>query len=228
MINKTMKMRLLFSALSKFLCGMALVFLLVFLPVGTFRYINGWLFAAVLFIPMLLAGIILFVRSPGLLEKRMRTRESQGIQKTVVLLSGIMFVSGFVLSGICVRVDFFVLPFTVSLIFAFVFLLGYTLYAAVLMQNEYLSRTVEVMEGQKVVDSGLYGIVRHPMYLSTVIMFMSIPLILGSLIGFFVFMVYPFVIGTRIKNEEELLKRELDGYTDYIKKVRYRLIPFIW
>lgn len=223
-----MKVRLLAEALAKFLLGIALVALLVFLPAGSFEFFGGWLFMGVLFVPMLIVGIVMMVKNPDLLRKRLDAKEKQKEQSLIVKLSGLMFLAGFVIAGLGHRFGWYTLPETVSLIASAVFLLSYVLYAEVLRENTYLSRTVEVQEGQKVIDTGLYGIIRHPMYTATVIMFMSVPLILGSVYSFVIFLFYPVLIAGRIKNEERLLERELSGYTEYKKKVRYRLIPFIW
>ncbi|MBR3817118.1 MAG: isoprenylcysteine carboxylmethyltransferase family protein [Clostridia bacterium] len=223
-----MKVRLLAEALVKFLLGIALVALLVFLPAGSFSFSGGWLFMGVLFIPMLIVGIVMMAKNPDLLRKRLDAKEKQREQSLIVKLSGLMFLAGFVIAGLGHRFGWYTLPETVSLIASAVFLLSYVLYAEVLRENTYLSRTVEVQEGQKVIDTGLYGIIRHPMYTATVIMFMSVPLILGSVYSFVIFLFYPVLIAGRIKNEERLLERELSGYTEYKKKVRYRLIPFIW
>lgn len=223
-----MKVRLLAEALAKFLLGIALVALLVFLPAGSFSFSGGWLFMGVLFMPMLIVGIVMMAKNPDLLRKRLDAKEKQKEQSLIVKLSGLMFLAGFVIAGLGHRFGWYTLPETVSLIASAVFLLSYVLYAEVLRENTYLSRTVEVQEGQKVIDTGLYGIIRHPMYTATVIMFMSVPLILGSVYSFVIFLFYPVLIAGRIKNEERLLERELSGYTEYKKKVRYRLIPFIW
>ena len=182
----------------------------------------------VLFIPMLLVGIVMMLKNPALLRKRLEAKEKQKEQSLIVKLSGLMFLGGFVVAGLGRRFGWYSLPKTASVIAAAVFLLSYLLYAEVMRENTYLSRTVEVQENQKVIDKGLYGIVRHPMYSATVIMFLSIPLILGSLYSFIIFLCYPFLIAGRIKNEEKLLEKELEGYSEYKNKVRYRLIPFIW
>lgn len=223
-----MKVKLLVSAVLKFLLGLILVSALVFLPVMTLDYINGWIFIGILFVPMFVVGICMLVKKPDLLKRRITLRERQKEQKLVVTLSGMMFVFGFILSGICQRYGILRIPLWLSIVFAAVFLFGYILYGVVLCQNEYLSRNIEVFDGQKVVDKGLYAVVRHPMYLSTVIMFLSIPAILGSLLPLVVFMFYPFIIVYRIKNEERFLESELLGYTEYKKKVKFRMIPFIW
>ncbi|MBQ9899381.1 MAG: isoprenylcysteine carboxylmethyltransferase family protein [Ruminococcus sp.] len=219
---------LIVRALSKFIAGLLLIMLLIFLPAGTLAFAGGWLFIGLLFVPMLIVGAVLLVKDPALLEKRLNAKEKASEQRAVVAVSGAMFIAGFVIAGLNFRFGWLELPAAVVAAAAAVFLLGYVMYADVLRENAYLSRTIEVQEGQRVVDTGLYGIVRHPMYAATVLMFLSVPLILGSLISLVIFMVYPFIIAARIKNEEELLGRELAGYSEYKNKVRYRLIPFIW
>ena len=221
-------MKLLFQALIKFMLGIVMVGGLLFLPAGTFDYWNAWLFIGLLFVPMFIAGIVMLIKSPGLLRKRLNVNEKENEQKQVILLSGLMFFSAFIIAGLNYKYNWIILPDYVIIISSAVFILSYILYAEVLRENEYLSRTIEVQENQKVVDTGLYGIVRHPMYAITVVLFLSIPLILGSIISFGIFMIYPFIIAKRIKNEEEVLEKELVGYCEYKKKVRYRLIPFIW
>ncbi len=223
-----MNIKLFFSAIIKFALGIILVGLLVFLPAGTFAFAKGWLFMGALFIPMFLMGIIMMLKSPELLKRRLDGKEKQHRQNLVVKLSGLMFICGFVAAGLDFRFCFFPLSLGVSVFAVVLFLLSYILYAEVLRENVYLSRTVKVEEGQKVIDTGLYGIVRHPMYTATVIMFLSIPLILGSLVAFVIFLAYPFIIASRIRGEEKLLEKELDGYAEYIKKVKWRLVPFIW
>ena len=220
--------KLLISGIIKFLAGLVLVILLIFLPTGDLGYINGWILTAILFVPMLVAGIIMWLKKPELLSRRLNAKEKQDGQRTVIAVSAVMFISGFVISGLCVKYDFLVLPLWMSLIFTAVFIAGYILYGIVISQNEYLSRTIEVSDSQKVVDTGVYSVVRHPMYLATILMFMSMPLILGSVMGFLVFLAYPFIIAYRIKKEEEFLSENLSGYSDYIKKVKYRMIPKIW
>lgn len=223
-----MNLRLLLHACTKFLLGLLLVGLLVFLPAGTLRFWKGWLLMAVLFIPMFLAGLVLWRKAPELLEKRLRAKEQEGVQRLVILFSLLMFVGGFLVAGLDARFGWSKLPDWVSIAAAAVFLLFYGLYAEVLRENAYLSRTVEVQQGQKLVDTGLYGIVRHPMYFVTVFLFLSMPLILGSLWSLLLFLPYPFLLVQRIRNEETLLKAELDGYEDYTHRVRCRLIPFLW
>ena len=223
-MNKPLALR----ALTKLLIGFAAVMLLVFLPAGTLRYGNGWLFIALLFIPMTVIGAVLLVKDPALLEKRLGAKEEQSEQKQVVALSGAMFLLGFIAAGVCFRLPFLMVPKFVTTAAAVLFILGYAMYAEVLRENTYLSRTVEVQNDQKVIDSGLYGIVRHPMYSATIIMFLSMPLVLGSLVSFLIFLIYPAVIIKRIANEETVLEEGLDGYKEYKQKVRYRLIPFIY
>jgi protein-S-isoprenylcysteine O-methyltransferase Ste14 len=223
-----MKKGLMAEAVLKFGLGIILVTALVFLPAGTLRFPHGWLFMAVLFLPMLAAGIVLLMKRPQLLEQRLKQKEQQREQSLVVKLSALMFLAGFIMAGLDCRFGWSELPRWVNWLGAGLFLLSYLLYAEVMRENAYLSRTVEVQEGQKVVDTGLYGIVRHPMYAATVLMFCSMPLILGSLPAFEIFLLYPFLLVVRIRDEEELLVQELEGYRDYQKKVRYKMIPFIW
>lgn len=210
------------------LTGLLVIGLLLFLPAGTLHYPNGWLLIGVLFIPMLLMGAVMLIKAPALLQKRLQNKETQTAQKGVVALSGLMFLAGFVVAGLDFRFGWVVLPKAVSVIAAVVFLAGYALYAEVLRENAYLSRTVEVQEGQKVIDTGLYGVVRHPMYAATLLMFLSMPLVLGSVIALVIFLIYPAVIAVRIRNEEQVLREGLPGYADYQKRVKYRLVPFIW
>lgn len=207
---------------------MAAVGVLIFLPAGTLHYPNGWLLMGVLFVPMFLAGIIMMIKNPALLQKRLNAKERQSEQGLVIKLSGLMFVIGFILAGLSFRFGWVMLPEAVSWVGAALFLLSYLMYGEVLRENTYLSRTVEVQQGQRVIDTGLYGIVRHPMYSATVIMFLSMPLVLGSGLSFAVFLFYPLIIARRIVNEEALLEQELEGYSEYKKKVRYKIIPFVW
>ena len=223
-----MTVKLFFQAILKFVLGVALVGVLIFLPAGTLDYINGWLFMAILFVPMFVAGVIMMFVNPELLKKRLNAKEEQKEQDTVVKLSGLMFIAGFVVAGLGKRFGWYMLPMNAVIVFAAIFLVAYILYAEVLRENTYLSRTIEIQENQKVIDTGLYGIVRHPMYSVTLLLFLSMPLVLGSLYAFVIFLAYPFIIAKRIKNEENLLKKELAGYTEYTEKVKYRLIPFIW
>ncbi len=220
--------KLFFSAIVKFTAGVLLVGLLLFLPAGTFHYPNAWRLLGALFVPMFFAGIVMMLKNPGLLEKRLKAKETQREQSQVIRWSGLMFVSGFVLAALDFRFSWLTLSEAVSQGATAVFLLAYLLYAEVLGENTYLSRTIEVQENQKVIDTGLYGIVRHPMYSVTLLLFLSIPLILGSLISLTVFLCYPLLIVKRIYNEEQVLEAELNGYAEYKKKVPYRLIPFVW
>ena len=223
-----MDAKLLLQGLGKYVLGLLLTGLLIFLPAGSLRFWNGWLLMAVLFIPMLLVGLALFVKAPELLRRRLNAKEREREQKGVLAWSGLLFVGAFVIAGLGYRFGWFMLPRWACLIFAGVFLLGYALYAEVLRENEYLSRTVEVQAGQRVVESGLYGVVRHPMYLATLMLFLSMPLILGSVYAFALLLGYLPLIAARIRGEEALLERELKGYRAYKQKVRYRLIPGIW
>ena len=223
-----MTLKLFFSAIAKFLIGLAVVGLLIFLPAGTFAFPQGWLLIGILFVPMFCAGIVMMVKNPELLKKRLNAREKQGEQKTVLALSGLMFVAAFVVAGLNFRLGWFVLPMWVSFVAAGLFLAGYVLYAEVLRENVYLSRTVEVQENQKVIDTGLYGVVRHPMYMSTLVLFLSMPLVLGSLFSLAIMLGYIPIIALRIKNEEKVLEEGLEGYTEYKKKVRKKVIPFVW
>ena len=223
-----MDAKLLLQGLGKYVLGLLLTGLLIFLPAGSLRFWNGWLLMAVLFIPMLLVGLALFVKAPELLRRRLNAKEREREQKGVLAWSGLLFVGAFVIAGLGYRFGWFMLPRWACLIFAGVFLLGYALYAEVLRENEYLSRTVEVQAGQRVVESGLYGVVRHPMYLATLLLFLSMPLILGSVYAFALLLGYLPLIAARIRGEEALLERELKGYRAYEQKVRSRLIPGIW
>lgn len=212
----------------KFLSGAILIGLLIFLSAGTIAFWKGWLLMAILLIPMFLAGIVMMLKNPELLKKRLHVREQQTEQCLVVKLSGLMFVIGFLLAGLDFRFEWFPLPDWVSWGAAVLFLLSYLLYAEVLRENTYLSRTVEVQQGQKVIDTGVYGVVRHPMYSATLILFLSMPLVLGSAVSFVVFLVYPAIIAKRIRNEEKVLEEGLEGYVAYKKRVKYRVIPFVW
>lgn len=223
-----MSKELFFGAVVKFLAGMVIIGVLLFLPAGTLDYPNAWLLMAILFIPMIFAGIVMMIKNPGLLKKRLNVKEKQSEQQLVIKLSGLMFAAGFIIAGFDFRFRWIVLPEWLSWAASAVFLLSYLLYAEVLRENTYLSRTVEVQENQKVIDTGLYGIVRHPMYSVTLILFLSMPLVLGSVISFVVFLAYPAIIIKRIYNEEKVLEAGLEGYAEYKNKVRYRLIPFIW
>ena len=216
------------QAMVKVLGGILLVGLLLFLPAGSLHYRQAWLLMGVLFVPMLAAGFVMLFKSPELLRKRLSAKEEQGEQRTVVALSGLLFIAAFVLAGLNRRFGWLILPGAVSWAAALVFLLGYVLYAEVLRENVWLSRTVEVQEGQKIIDTGLYGLVRHPMYMSTLLLFLSMPLILGSLYSFLLMLLYVPIIAKRIRNEEQVLEQGLAGYTDYKRRVRYRIIPFVW
>ncbi len=226
--KKNTSSSLFLQAIVKFTLGVALVALLVFLPAGTLRFFNGWLLMGVLFIPMFLAGLVMIFKNPDLLRSRLDAKEKQKDQDLVVKLSGLMFLAGFVVAGLGYRFAWYILPKGVAIGGAVAFLIAYVLYAEVLRENTYLSRTIQVQKNQKVIDTGLYGIVRHPMYSVTLLLFLSMPIVLGSVYAFFVFLAYPFIIAKRIKAEEEFLEKELDGYIEYKRKVKYRLIPFIW
>lgn len=223
-----MDKKLFFQALTKFLFGLIILCILLFIPAGTLNYPYGWLFIALLFIPMLIVGIVLFIKSPDLLRRRLNAKEDEDEQKLVLLISGMMFLLAFALAGLNFRFGWFKLPAIAIMIASIIFLLAYIMYAEVLRENAYLSRTVEVSENQKVVDTGLYGLVRHPMYTSTIFLFLSMPLVLDSILSFIVMLIYPIIIIFRIKNEEKVLENELDGYKEYKEKVRYKLIPYIW
>lgn len=221
-------MKLFLRAIAKFITGLLLVGLLLFVPAGTVVFWQAWLLIGILFVPMFIAGLVMMKRSPELLQKRLNVREEQREQRVVILLSGIMFLAAFVVAGLNHRFSWFILPAWVSYVAAVVFLLAYALYAEVLRENVYLSRTIEVQENQKVIDTGLYGIVRHPMYLCTVILFLAMPLVLGSPISFVIMMVYLPIIAGRIRNEEQVLENGLEGYSDYKRRVRYKVIPYVW
>ena len=223
-----MSLKLFFGAITKFLLGIVLVGVLVFLPAGTLNYLYGWIFMAILFVPMFIAGIVMMIKNPDLLKSRLQAKEKQKEQSLIVKLSGLMFLAGFIVAGLGVRFNWFLLPKSVVIVASVVFLVAYLLYAEVLRENTYLSRTIEVQKNQKVIDTGLYGVVRHPMYSVTLLLFLSMPLVLGSLFSFIIFLVYPFIIANRIKHEEAFLEKELEGYKEYKNKVKYRLIPFIW
>jgi protein-S-isoprenylcysteine O-methyltransferase Ste14 len=223
-----MNKKLFFNAITKFLLGVFIVGVLIFLPAGTIKFLNGWILMAVLFIPMFAAGVVMLFKNPMLLKERLNAKEKQRDQNIVVKLSGLMFVLGFVVAGLNHRFSLYTLPKTVVIVSAALFLAAYLLYGEVLRENTYLSRTIKVEEDQRVIETGLYGIVRHPMYSATLILFLTMPLILGSVYAFAVFLIYPFIISKRITGEEALLEKELKGYKEYKKKVKYKLIPFIW
>ena len=221
-------MKLLVRAFSKFFIGLIFVMTLLFLPAGTFNYVNGWLFIGLLFIPILILGILLYFKSPRLLEKRLDSKENEKTQKAVLLFSAVMFVCGFVVAGLDHRFDWSNINTWIVIVASAILLLSYALYAEVMRENEYLSRKIEVQKDQKVIDTGLYSIVRHPMYAVTLWLFLSIPIVLGSLWSFVCFLAYVPLLVIRILNEEKVLRANLSGYADYMKRVRYRLIPFIW
>lgn len=221
-------MKLFLDAIVKFTLGLVLVGALIFLPAGSLYYPGGWLLVGLLFIPMFLAGLFMMFKAPDLLKKRLDVKEKQKAQKGVIGLSGLMFIGGFVVAGLDFRFGWSHIPNWVVIAAAVLFLAAYALYAEVLRENAYLSRTIKVEEGQKVVDTGLYGIVRHPMYMATLLLFGMIPLVLGSWYALIVFAVYPILMAVRIKDEEALLSKELPGYPEYMKKVKYRMIPFVW
>jgi protein-S-isoprenylcysteine O-methyltransferase Ste14 len=222
------KMKLMASAGIKLLMGLVLVGLLLFLPAGTMRFPGGWLFIAVLFMPMLIAGVVMALHSPELLKKRLNTKEKEAEQRSVVAMSGIMFVAAFVVAGLNFRYSWVVMPSWAVWCATVLFLFSYMMYAEVLRENAYLSRTIEVQEGQTVIDTGLYGIVRHPMYLATVLMFLAMPLVLGSMPSFVIMLAYIPLIAKRIRNEEQVLLEGLDGYAAYCTRVKYRILPFVW
>lgn len=221
-------MKLLLNALIKFFSGLIILSLLLFLPAGTWGFPGAWLFLALLFIPMIFLGLWLYLKAPELLQKRLKTDEKEKTQRGVVAVSGLAFLASFIAAGLDFRFGWTHVPRAVVIAAAVIQLASYGMYALVMKQNAYLSRTVEVQEGQKVVDTGLYGMVRHPMYTATVLMFLAMPLVLGSWIAFALMLTYPVVIVQRIKNEEQVLCAGLPGYREYREKVRYRLIPFIW
>jgi len=216
------------QAAGKFLSGILLTAVLLFVPAGTMDFWNAWLFMGLLFVPMLIAGVVLMMKNPGLLRKRLNAKEKESEQKTVILLGGLMFICGFVVAGLDYRFCWMVLPKWVVIAAGIVFLLSYVLFAEVLRENTYLSRTIEIQKEQKIIDTGLYGIVRHPMYAATIFLFLTMPLILGSLFSFFIFLLYPVIMVKRIKNEEKVLEEGLPGYSDYKKRVGYRILPFVW
>ncbi|MBE6728728.1 MAG: isoprenylcysteine carboxylmethyltransferase family protein [Ruminococcaceae bacterium] len=221
-------MKLIFNALFKFLIGLTLIFALLFIPAGTLKFFGGWLFIGLLFIPIFIFGIVLIIKSPDLLRKRLDVKEKENTQKGVVAISALIFLLGFICAGLDFRFCITKMPYWLTLVASVVFLLAYGLYAEVMRENAYLSRTIKVEENQKVITSGLYAIVRHPMYTATILLFSMIPLILGSFISLIPFLFYPVLIIVRIRNEEKVLTEQLFGYDEYTKKVKYRLIPFIW
>ena len=220
--------KLIFKGLVKLILGFLLIALLIFLSAGSIYYLQGWLFIGILFIPMFIAGVILIIKNPDLLKKRLNAKEEEKTQQLIIKLSALMFIVGFVLAGLSYRYNWTMLPLWVSIVFSVIFFVMYGFYIEVMRENTYLSRTIEVQEDQTVVDTGMYRIVRHPMYSVTLIMFLAITFILGSVVSIPIFLFYPFIIVKRIKNEEKVLEEGLKGYTDYKNKVRYRLVPFIW
>ena len=223
-----MNIKLFLQAIIKFLLGVLIIGILLFIPAGTIEYWNAWLFMGLLFIPMFIVGIILMIKNPDLLRKRLNAKESENEQKKVVAINGLMFAVGFICAGLNYRYKWINIPNIVIIISSIVFVIAYILYGEVLRENAYLSRTIEVQENQKVIDTGLYGIVRHPMYTTTIILFLSMPLMLGSMISFIIFLIYPIIIAKRIKNEEKVLEKNLKGYKEYKNKVKYKMIQFIW
>ncbi len=221
-------MKLLLNALCKFTVGLFLVGLLLFLPAGTLAYFGGWLFICLLFIPILILGIVLYLKAPELLQKRLNHKEKEKTQQGVISIAALLFLFGFIAAGFDHRFGWSDLPLPTVIVAAVTLLAGYAMYAEVMRENAYLSRTVEVQEGQKVIDTGLYGVVRHPMYLATILLFISVPLVLGSWISLLFFAFYPIVMVIRIRNEEQVLSEQLEGYREYMEKVKYRLIPYVW
>lgn len=216
------------QALIKFFAGLLMISLLLFIPAGTCSFWQAWLLIGILFIPMFIAGLVMMKNCPELLRKRLNVKEEQTEQKEVIVLSGLMFLAAFIAAGLQFRFKWLMLPDWITYAAAVIFLLAYALYAEVLRENAYLSRTVEVQENQKVIDTGLYGVVRHPMYMSTLLLFLSMPLVLGSVISFLIMLLYIPIISKRIRNEEQVLEKGLEGYMDYEKRIRYRVIPFVW
>ena len=223
-----MDIKLFFRAIIKYVLGVIIVGSLLFIPANSFEYWNGWIFMGLLFMPMFIAGIVLMIKNPELLRKRLNAKENEKEQKIVILSSGVMFIAGFIIAGLNYRYRWIELPNIVIIISSILFIIAYVLYAEVLRENTYLSRTIEVQENQKVIDTGLYGYVRHPMYAVTILLFLTIPLVLGSIVSLLIFLIYPIIISKRIKNEEKILEKDLKGYTEYKKKVKYKVIPFIW
>ncbi|MBR4766413.1 MAG: isoprenylcysteine carboxylmethyltransferase family protein [Clostridia bacterium] len=223
-----MTKKLLLKACGKLFAGLVIIALLLFLPAGTIGFYNGWMFIVILFVPMIVAGVVLMKKNPALLEKRLNAKEKEDEQKSILLLSGLMFLAAFISAGLCYRFHFLVIPLWLAKTGAVIFLAAYVMYAEVLRENTYLSRTVEVQENQKVIDTGLYGVMRHPMYCSTLFLFLSMGIVLGSVISFAVLLFYIPIIAKRIKNEEQVLEEGLEGYAEYKERVKYKVIPFIW
>ena len=220
--------KLLFQALTKYILGLVMIGMMLFLPAGTLDFWNAWLFIGLLFIPMFILGVILFIKDKELLRKRLQSKEKETEQKEVILISLLLFVGGFIIAGFDFKYGWSYLPKEVTIVSSIILLISYILYAEVMRENTYLSRTVEVQENQKVIDTGLYSIVRHPMYFATTLLFLSFPLVLGSFISFIIFLIFPFTLVKRIKNEEKVLEEGLKGYKEYKQKVKYKMIPFIW
>ena len=223
-----MNIKLFIQAIIKYIFGILIVGALLFIPANSFEYWNGWLFMGLLFIPMFIAGIVLMIKDPELLKRRLNMKEKENEQKWVILFSGLMFISGFIVAGLNYRFKWLELPNIIVIVSSILFAISYILYAEVLRENTFLSRTIEVKKKKKIVDTGFYGVVRHPMYSITILLFLSIPFILGSLISFLIFLIYPIIISKRIKNEEKVLEKDLKGYKEYKKKVKYKVIPYIW
>jgi protein-S-isoprenylcysteine O-methyltransferase Ste14 len=223
-----MDKKLFIQAIGKFFSGIFMLSLLLLLPAGTVFYWNAWLLIGILFIPMFIVGIILMFSNPELLRKRLKVKEKETEQKSVIISGGLMFICGFIVAGLDYRYQWSVLPKWLVIVATVIFFAGYLMYAEVLRENRYLSRTVEIQESQKVIDTGLYAIVRHPMYTSTILLFLSLPLVLGSLSSFVIFLMYPLIVIKRIKNEEEVLEKGLAGYSDYKNRIKYKVIPFVW
>lgn len=221
-------MKLFIQAIAKFVSGILLIGVLLFLPAGTLKYMNAWLLMGLLFIPMFMVGIILLIKNPDLLKRRLDAKENEKEQKEVIVTSGIMFLLGFIIAGLNYRYNWITLSNTAIVIASIIFIISYILYGEILRENSYLLRTIKVEKDQKVVDTGFYGIVRHPMYAITIPLFLSMPIILNSPISFILFLIYPVLIIKRINNEEKVLEKDLKGYRDYMKKVKYKLIPYIW
>ena len=223
-----MDKKLFIQAITKFILGFIIIALLLFLPAGTLNYWNAWLFIGILFVPMFIVGIILMIKNPNLLRKRLNAKEKESEQEVLLLLGGVIFICGFIVSGLNYRLEWIILPKWIVFIATLIFISAYILYGEVLRENMYLSIIIEIQENQKVIDTGLYSVVRHPMYSSTILLFLSTPFILGSLFSFLIFMLYPIIIANRIKNEEQVLEQGLKGYSEYKKKVKYKVVPFIW
>ena len=221
-------MKLLFQAITKYIFGVLLIALLLFLPSGTINFWNAWLFMGLLFIPMFFVGLVLWFKDKELLKKRLNAKEKQSVQKNVILITLIIFIIGFRVAGLDFKYNWTTIPNWAIIMGSIILLISYALYIEVMRENTYLSRTIEIQENQKVIDTGLYAIVRHPMYMSTTLLYLSFPLVLGSLSAFIIFLQFPFVLDKRINNEEEILEKDLKGYKEYKQKVKYKMIPFIW